>query len=359
MSEKSPFDPVNPMAMWRSFQEANVEVWAQGMASLINTDAYSTAMRDFLDGYLATSAPFRKILDQYMNFWLANLNMPSREELSRLDQRLMTSEMRLNGLYHQLDQVLTSIQRQTSSVMTLSNDHQAAIAQLESHTQSLATQLEQIPEAIKQSAAKYDSILSQQPERSSFEDYVAEMKTTTERNVQDMVQVVSSLTTGLKLVTLAIEEQSSQVTALKNQQIDDHCRVDQHVQTLEKRTNEITTTMREQMTQTSQTIVHQQSSIERIEARMQSLDKITEQILHMLQDQAQQSAEPGPDQSAEMTTLEIRMQALDEKTGQVLQALETLQSTLKTAPRSHPPSTSSAIKRVSKKDSPPDIFDKN
>jgi len=128
---------IDPMALWCSFQDANLEVWAKGMASLVNTESYARAMSSFLDNYLATSAPFRKIFDQYMGFCLSSLNMPSRDEIIQLEQRLITSDVRLSGLYSQLEQVLQSLHKHSSYVMSLDVEHNAAIDQLESHIQVL------------------------------------------------------------------------------------------------------------------------------------------------------------------------------------------------------------------------------
>ena len=59
-----------------------------------------------LDVWLSNSAPFRKVIEKAMTQALANLNMPSRDDVTRLAERLTNIEMRLDDLDAKLDQVL-------------------------------------------------------------------------------------------------------------------------------------------------------------------------------------------------------------------------------------------------------------
>ena len=57
-----------------------------------------------LDAWLTTSAPFRKVIEAAMTQVLANLNMPTRDDVTRLAERLTNIEMRLDDLDAKLDE---------------------------------------------------------------------------------------------------------------------------------------------------------------------------------------------------------------------------------------------------------------
>jgi hypothetical protein len=154
MSQDKHPDMVDPLGIWRTFQDANMELWAQGMAYMFKTEAFSQSMRAFLDSYLTTSAPFRKIFDQYMGFWLGNLNMPSREEMMKLEQRAVTTELRVEGLYNRLDHVVQLLQGQASQLVSLSNEQRSGMDHVVSQVHVLTTKDNQDSQALQDAQAK-------------------------------------------------------------------------------------------------------------------------------------------------------------------------------------------------------------
>jgi Mg2+ and Co2+ transporter CorA len=91
-------DDANPVNLWRSIYHKNTEFWTQRMAELVQTDVVARALHIHLNNYLASSEPFRKIVEQYMEFLLVNFNMPSREEVVRLAQQVDSVDARLNEI---------------------------------------------------------------------------------------------------------------------------------------------------------------------------------------------------------------------------------------------------------------------
>lgn len=100
------FDPFDPTGLVKSVRDASLDAWAKMMVELVNTEAYAEAQGAMLDGWLANSAPFRKATENAINQTLANLNMPSREDVTRLAERLTNIEMRLDDLDAKLDDAL-------------------------------------------------------------------------------------------------------------------------------------------------------------------------------------------------------------------------------------------------------------
>ena len=53
------------------------------MVQLVNTEAYARATAVMLDAWLATSGPFRKAIETAVTQVLTNLNMPTRDDVTR------------------------------------------------------------------------------------------------------------------------------------------------------------------------------------------------------------------------------------------------------------------------------------
>jgi hypothetical protein len=105
MSEqKCDFDFLDPTGFFKAMRGDNMEIWAKMMVQLVNSEAYADATGKMLDAWLASSAPMRKLLDSAMTQSLANLRMPSREDINRLAERLTNIEMRLDDLDAKLDE---------------------------------------------------------------------------------------------------------------------------------------------------------------------------------------------------------------------------------------------------------------
>lgn len=103
------FDPNDPFGTWRTIRDANLDVWAKSMTSLVNTEVFAKAIGAQLDTMLAASAPVQKVVQQYMETYLAQVNMPSRNEVVNLAGRLTNIEMRLDDMQAQLDELLSAI----------------------------------------------------------------------------------------------------------------------------------------------------------------------------------------------------------------------------------------------------------
>jgi hypothetical protein len=98
------FNPFDPTGMLKSMRDTSLDAWSKSMIELVNTEAYAKATAVMLDGWLSTSAPFRKALEATMTQVLSNLNMPTRTEVASLAERLTHIEMRLDDLDAKLEE---------------------------------------------------------------------------------------------------------------------------------------------------------------------------------------------------------------------------------------------------------------
>ena len=105
-AQNDEFDIFDPTGMVKSMRDSSMDAWAKTMVELVSTDAYSAATGKMLDAWLTTSGPFRKALEDIMNQTLASMNMPSRDEVTRLAGRLTNIEKRLDDMDAKLEENL-------------------------------------------------------------------------------------------------------------------------------------------------------------------------------------------------------------------------------------------------------------
>ncbi|NJN19635.1 MAG: hypothetical protein HC822_27035 [Oscillochloris sp.] len=101
---------MDPIGTWRAVRDANLDAWAKGMSGFTNTEAFAKAIGLQLDTMLATSAPMQQVVQQYMERYLAQVNMPSRQEVVSLADRMTNIEMRLDDMQAQLDDIFAAVQ---------------------------------------------------------------------------------------------------------------------------------------------------------------------------------------------------------------------------------------------------------
>src|SRR5262249_12628100 len=100
------FDPFDPTGMFKSMRDTSMESWSRMMIQLVNSEAYAKATAAMLDTWLTGSMPFRKALEAAMKHTLAHLQMPTREDVINVAQRLTQIEMRLDDLEATLEERL-------------------------------------------------------------------------------------------------------------------------------------------------------------------------------------------------------------------------------------------------------------
>jgi hypothetical protein len=93
------------MDPWKALREANVEAWSKAMVELVNTEAFAQANGALLDQYLTMSQPFRQVLEKTMAQALTASNMPTRDEVLSLAERLTSVQMLLDDLDARLERL--------------------------------------------------------------------------------------------------------------------------------------------------------------------------------------------------------------------------------------------------------------
>jgi hypothetical protein len=92
------FNPFDPTGVFKEMRDTSLDAWAKAMVEIVNTDAYAEATGSMLDAWLSRSGPLRKVIENSMNQMLTNLNLPTRDDVTRLAERLTNIEMRLDDM---------------------------------------------------------------------------------------------------------------------------------------------------------------------------------------------------------------------------------------------------------------------
>ncbi|MBS1965709.1 MAG: hypothetical protein JST60_07800 [Chloroflexi bacterium SZAS-1] len=112
MSQKNDsVNPFDPTGMFKNMRDSGIDAWSKIMIQLVNTDAYAQATGAMLDTWLATSTPFRKAIESTMTQVLTNLNMPTRNDVTSLAERLTNIEMRLDDMEAKVDDTLRAARK--------------------------------------------------------------------------------------------------------------------------------------------------------------------------------------------------------------------------------------------------------
>ncbi|HOL72118.1 MAG TPA: hypothetical protein PLA43_09930 [Bryobacteraceae bacterium] len=104
----------DPFEAWRSMRDATMKAWADTMVQAVNTEAYAQATGTLLDSYLTATAPYREIVEKMMTQVLQLSNMPTRNDVIGLAERLTNLELRLDDLDAKLDGIIEQIRRENT-----------------------------------------------------------------------------------------------------------------------------------------------------------------------------------------------------------------------------------------------------
>lgn len=203
----------DPFSVWGSMYSANVEFWSKAMAEMINSEAVAQSMGDYLDNYLASSEPLRKIAERYMEFWLTSMNMPTRDEMMQLLDRTGQIEARLLHLGTQaggaplsapasvlppaLSELEAKVDRLIQTVGSQASANDVAgvqadqVRELEQRVDALTVKTEQILELLQRHIAQSNEVAAP-PTQTSLADRVQLL----DEKASELLQAVQRLTNG-------------------------------------------------------------------------------------------------------------------------------------------------------------------
>lgn len=106
----------DPLAFWKQFQTAGMNVWTQAMNDVVASEDFAQNMGHYLDAYLAAALPQQQLMKQ-VDQYLQQMNLPSRPDLLSVAERLTHLEMRVDDLDAKMDEILDRLQAIQESLL--------------------------------------------------------------------------------------------------------------------------------------------------------------------------------------------------------------------------------------------------
>src|SRR6266851_5836936 len=98
--------PPDPFELWRQIYETNERAWNAVLERTVNNPAFAESSSKILETFLAAQKTVRDNMRQY----LEQINMPTREDIARLGELIVSLEEKVD----QLDDRLARIERAVS-----------------------------------------------------------------------------------------------------------------------------------------------------------------------------------------------------------------------------------------------------
>jgi polyhydroxyalkanoic acid synthase PhaR subunit len=110
MSEEKPEKPqFDPFAPWVQFVDRWVQSWSGVMSETVANERFAASMGEQLEGMLEATRLVRQQMKVSMDQYLQQMNLPTRDQVVSLAERLTHIEMRLDDLDAKLDDTLDQL----------------------------------------------------------------------------------------------------------------------------------------------------------------------------------------------------------------------------------------------------------
>lgn len=96
MASNQTFDPVQ---MWKSWYDLVEKTWGKSMDDFVKTSEYSAMVGEYQKWFFYSQEQYKKWMDQFLN----ENNMPSKEEIARVAQLVIQLEEKVEKLDERLD----------------------------------------------------------------------------------------------------------------------------------------------------------------------------------------------------------------------------------------------------------------
>lgn len=107
-SDPAPKPAFDPFELWKQFYEANEQAWTKTLKEMTTTQDYAEAQGKMLESMLA----FQKTMRDSMSAQLSSLNLPTRDDVSRLGELILSLEEKID----QLDDRMPALEKRLGAV---------------------------------------------------------------------------------------------------------------------------------------------------------------------------------------------------------------------------------------------------
>ena len=92
----------DPMQFWRDWYSQAEATWGKVLEQNMGTEAYAQLIGQTLESYVGIQKQFRESMNRY----LETMNMPSRDDFSRLATQVVALENKIDALDEKLDDLV-------------------------------------------------------------------------------------------------------------------------------------------------------------------------------------------------------------------------------------------------------------
>jgi polyhydroxyalkanoic acid synthase PhaR subunit len=104
--EESKRQVMDPFGQMVEFYDTWTKSWAKAMTEVVANKSFAETMGEQIEANLEAMSVMRSQLDEVMQQYLEQMNLPSRREVVTLAERLTRIEMALDDVDAKLDDVL-------------------------------------------------------------------------------------------------------------------------------------------------------------------------------------------------------------------------------------------------------------
>ncbi len=109
-------DQMNPVRLWREWFVKSEKAWSQAMTDVMGDERFSKGMGRYMQEALHTHRMFSESMAQY----LANLNLPSRQDILDLSDRMGQVEDALASVQVELRELRTRLAQGVTALPAMS-----------------------------------------------------------------------------------------------------------------------------------------------------------------------------------------------------------------------------------------------
>ena len=108
---QSPRRPPDPFELWRQIYETNERAWNAVLERTVNNPAFAESSGKILETFLSA----QKTVRDNMRTYLEQVNLPTREDISRLGELIVSLEEKVDQLDDRLSGIEGTLRSQASA----------------------------------------------------------------------------------------------------------------------------------------------------------------------------------------------------------------------------------------------------
>src|SRR5438477_11913757 len=106
--------PVDPFELWRQIYETNERAWNSVLERTVNNPAFAESSGKILETFLAA----QKTVRDNMRSYLEQINLPTRQDIARLGELIVSLEEKVDQLDDRLSNIEATLQAERPAPST-------------------------------------------------------------------------------------------------------------------------------------------------------------------------------------------------------------------------------------------------